>query len=526
MFTKRIFLLFWISILLGNLLFSSEMDQLDEPISRKQIQSIIEFLSHDLLEGRAPGTRGGALAEEYMKSVFKLLDIEPYGGEYFQEFTLKGFTTKDLRVNVGGSALMYGEEAVGGFIEEKQSCTMSGEAVFAGFGIVADDWDWNDYKDVSVKDKIVFVRVNEPAPENPESFEGQALTYYGRWIYKIEEAARQGAKGIILIHTTQSAGYGWRIVKTGWFGEKLYLPSTLKSNLLFRGWITEKKFKEVLATHGFSMKKLYANSETPVFRPMNLGFQVEIKGENSFRSFQSRNVVGYIPGNDPVLKKKAVIISAHIDHLGRNPDLHGDNIFNGAIDNGSAVASMIVTAQLLKKYQKNLKFSIIALACEAEESGLLGSHYFANSICPEDVIANINFESTPVREQARDIIAIGGKYSTLEDILKVILKKEKLTYSYYSNPNKGFFYRSDQFSFARKGIPSIWISAGEDYPSGINRIKEFFDGNYHTPRDEYDPNWELQGTIQTIQIAFRLIEYLNQYCPEVKWKGKMPFPVD
>ena len=275
------------------------------------------------------------------------------------------------------------------------------------------------------------------------------------------------------------------------------------------------------------MGVLYEQSEQRGFKPIDLGFTVSLRGKNSFRSFQTRNVVGFIPGSSPIYNEKAILLSAHTDHLGMNPELEGDQIFNGAIDNGSALTAMLMCADALKSCHNHLKYSVILLACEAEESGLLGSRFFANSIDAGSIVANINFESTPVWERASDFMGIGAKYSDLEEILKDIVEDEGLEYSYFSLSNQGFFYRSDQFSFARKGIPSLWISAGESYASGRNRLKDFFvGGDYHTVDDEYDPTWELDSMLQTIRVTIRLIDVLNKRTPDLAWKGRMTFPVD
>ena len=505
---------------------SNGIDSYINHISKRQIQSIIQFLSDDLLEGRAPGTRGGDLAEKYIQSIYKLLDIAPFFKDYFQPITFKAFTTEDLLVEANGLKFGFREHVVGSYVRDEKDFSMEGDAVFMGYGIQSKAWEWDDYKNADVKDKILIIRVNEPGRDNPELFNGKALTYYGRWTYKLEEAARHGAKGVLLIHTDETAGYGWTVVRNSWSGEQVYLPEDLNNNLKFRGWIKEEDFKAMLEKRGINLEELYKKSESREFKPVDLGFKIKIKGKNSFRTIKANNVVGVIPGSDPELKKKYIVISAHIDHLGKDPSLKGDNIFNGAIDNGSAVASMIMTAKVLKEYQKHLKYSIIVLACQAEEAGLLGSKYFARSIDPSTVIANINFESTPVWEKTTDFMAVGGRYSTLEDILKKVLKKEGLEYSYFSMSEQGFFYRSDQFSFARRGIPGIWISAGEKYVSGRNRLMEFFKGNYHTPKDEYNPNWPLESTMQTIRVALLLIDYINQHQPKITWKGKMTFPVE
>ena len=510
------------------------------PATRRQIQSVIEYLGSDHLEGRAPGTRGGELAEEYMRSVFKLLDFEPYGEDYFQEFTLTGYLTRELRIEAGGTELRVGEDVVGTYTGDAAAFELSGGAVFAGYGIVSEGWDWDDYKSVPVKDRIVIVRVNEPgrggttgeggsrdAEEDLSLFDGRALTYYGIWTYKIEEAARRGARAILLVHTDETAGYGWHVVRNSWSGEELFLPSTIENNLVFRGWIREERLRGILDRAGISLDELYGASESRSFDPVDLGIDIAIEGLSDRRSFTTRNVVGYIPAHVQSSDKPAVLLSAHIDHLGKNEALEGDCIFNGAIDNGSAVASMVITAKILKEQQHRLAHPVIVLACEAEESGLLGSRYFAEHIDPGKILCNINFESTPVWGPTRDIMAVGARYSSLEDILKEILEDWGLDYSYFSLSEQGFFYRSDQFSFARRGIPSIWISAGEDYIDGTNHLGNFFKGGaYHTVDDEYDPGWELESTIQTIEAAVRLVEYINTNNPEIEWKGKMTFPVE
>jgi hypothetical protein len=522
---------------------SSDRDNAGGSVSRAEIQGVIEFLSSDLLEGRAPGTRGGELAEEYVRSVFKLLGFEQYEGSYFQEFTLKGYATSNLSVEASGIRLEWKDDIVGSYVRDVTAFALSGGAVFAGYGIVSDAWSWDDYKDVPVEGKIVIVRVNEPGRDAPPPapadsraptagadsilFEGGALTYYGRWTYKIEEAARRGARGILLVHTTETAGYGWHVVRNSWGGEELYLPSSLENDLAFRGWIREECLREIMAKAGTDLGDLYARSETREFMPVDLGFRVMIEGRNASRELTARNVVGVIPGGDPKLKDRSIVLSAHIDHLGRDASLEGDQIYNGAIDNAVPVAAMIMTAKILAARRGDMKYSVIVLACQAEEAGLLGSRYFAERLDPESVVCNINYESTPVWERSRDIMAVGAKYSSLDDIMQKIAGARGLGYSYFSLYDQGFFYRADQFSFARRGIPAIWISAGEEFEGGVNHIRDFFKGGaYHTVDDEFDTAWPLESTKQTIQAAVDLVLYLNRHTPELRWKGKMTFPVE
>jgi Zn-dependent M28 family amino/carboxypeptidase len=518
---------------------SPELHKLkDINISKEDIRAHIEFLASDLLEGRAPGTRGGELAEEYVRSVFRTCGFEPYydSDGYFQEFTMKGYTLTDLEMNAAGVSLRLGEDVVGSFPRDVESFSLTTDAVFCGYGIKSEAWSWDDYKDNDVSGKIVIVRVNEPGRDLPPPltvdedvlFEGGALTYFGRWDYKINEAASRGARGILLVHTTETAGYGWNVVQNSWSGEELYLESDLDNDLSFRGWIREDRLREILSNKGIDLEELYARSETPDFRPVGLDLQVSVEGANSYRSFETRNVVGLIPGSDPANKDKAILLSAHIDHLGMNEDLPGDDkIFNGAIDNGSAVAAMLATARALGERQEELKYSVIILACQAEESGLLGSYHFALSLDPDNIICNINYESTPVWERTGDIFALGAKYSSLEGILHEILAEQRLGYTYFSMYEQGFYYRSDQFSFARRGIPSIWLSAGDEYADGEERLRNFFFGGaYHTVDDEYDPAWPLGGTVQTVETAVRLALYINRHTPTIEWKGRMTFPIE
>ena len=502
-------------------------DDTPRNVSRLEMQSVVEYLASDLLEGRAPGTRGGELAEEYIRSLLKSYDIGPYQGEYFQEFALSGFTTTDLTVEANGVTLAFREDAVGSFTRTGPEFSLSGPAVFVGFGIKTDTWSWDDYKDVDVAGKIVICRVNEPGYNDPALFEGNALTYYGRWTYKIEEAARRGARAILLVHTAQSAGYGWHVVRNSWGGEELYLESEIDNDLVFRGWIREEKLYDMLIPTGISLGDLLTASESRGFTPVDLRFDVSISGRGESRSIDTRNVVGFIPGSDPMLKDKAILLSAHIDHLGMSdtgPD--GDRIYNGAIDNGSAVTAMMLTAKLLRERQDQLKYSVIILACQAEESGLLGSLYFANTLDPASIVCNINYESSPVWGRATSLMGVGSKFSTMEELLTGVADRMGLGYSEFEMSDRGFFYRSDQFSFARKGIPSIWISAGQDFESGTNHLYEFFVGDYHTVDDEYDPEWELESLRQTIEAAVLLSNCINLEMPDIRWKGKLTFPLD
>ncbi len=499
------------------------LEQRSERISRAEMESIAELLGDDLYEGRAPGTRGGDLAEIYMKSLFKFIDLEPgVNGAFLQPFVMKGFSSSGITLTADEVQLDYIDDLVGSFTVEDESVELKGQAVFVGFGITTDIWDWDDYKDVDVKNKIVITRVNDPGMLNTEIFEGGTLTYFGRWTYHIEEAARRGAAGILLIHTDESAGYDWNVVRNSWTGEELYIDSDLQNNLKFRGWIKEGSVRKLLNARNISLDELYEDNASKEFQPVDLGFNLQISGKNSFRDVTNRNVVAEIAGQT----KERIVLSAHLDHLGLDPLKEGDNIYNGAIDNGTALGAMMVVAKILKEFQDDLYYSVTLLACNAEESGLLGSKYYAQNTDRSNIIANINFESTPVWDRSNSIMGIGARFSDLEEIIKALANRNNLKYSTFSLSNQGLFYRSDQFSFARYGIPSVWISAGEDEITGERNYTEFWGKDYHTVKDDFDPEWKLEGMKQTIQYALLLIDHLNQVKTAPMWKSNLPFPVE
>lgn len=499
------------------------LEQRTDHITNAELQSITELLGHDLYEGRAPGTPGGDLSEIYIQSLFKFMDLKPgVNGSYFQPFNMKGFTTSGFSINAGDVNLDYIDDVVGTFTAEDEDVLVDAEAVFVGFGIKTDLWDWDDYKDVDVKDKIVVTRVNDPGIINPEIFEGKTLTYFGRWTYHIEEAARRGAAGILLIHTDETAGYDWNVVKNSWTGEELFIDSDLQNNLKFRGWIKESSLVKVLQANGISLEDLYKSSNTREFKPSNLGFNIRVEGENSYRDVEVRNVVAEIPGKTD----QRIVLSAHIDHLGLDPMKEGDNIYNGAIDNGTAVGAMLLAAKILREHQDKLYYSITVLACNAEESGLLGSKFYAQNTNRENIVANINFESTPVWEASTSLMGIGARFSDFEEMIKEIAARDGLGYSEFSLSNQGLFYRSDQFSFARYGIPSVWISAGEGEVNGERNYTKFWSKDYHTVKDEYNPNWKLEGMKQTVKYALLLIDEMNKKQTSPEMKKDIPFPLE
>ncbi len=501
-------------------------DQKSAPASpsHEQLQSVIEFLADDLLEGRAPATRGGELAEKYLLSLFKFMDLQPDTPQGFlQKFTAKGFTTTTVQLESDGAIYRYSDDIMGNYTGGEGDFSLEGEAVFAGFGIKADPWNWNDYKS-GVKDKILILRATDPGFFIPNIFEGKTQTFYGRWTYKMEEAMRQGAKAVFIIHTPETANYGWTVVQNSWSHESLYLPSAIDGSLVFRGWIREECMKRLLAAKNINLDELYRKSLDRNFEPVPLGFNLRIAGHSVMRDVTTSNVVARIPGKC----EKRIVLSAHIDHLGKSDKKDQDSIYNGAIDNGSAVAALVLTAKRLKEMEKDLYYGITILACEAEEQGLLGSRYYVGNTDRNNIILDINFESSPVWEKSSSFFAEGSRFLDIDRQLEEVSKKSGLKISHFSMVEQALYFRSDQFPFALKGIPGIWISAGEDFASGRDHIKEFFTGDYHKVTDEYHTDWELESLKQTVDVAVQLIEEFNRTKAVPHWKTglAMPFPFE
>jgi hypothetical protein len=490
-------------------------------MSRRLARGIIEFLGSDLLEGRAPGTRGGDLAEAYVESLYKLWDMAPGAGEgYRQELPLKGFRTEELSMDAAGRTLWLGSDVMGNFVSPEESFDLAAEAVFVGFGISAEAFRWDDFKGADLKGKLLVARVNDPGLYDDKLFQGKEQTYFGRWAAHVEEARRRGAAGLLLIHTDDSAGYDWTVVKNSWGGETLFLRDEAESSLKFRGWVREASLREALAGRGIRLEDLYGASLSRDFKPVPLGFPIRIQGRQTVRELKADNLIARIPGR----VKERIVLSAHIDHLGMKDTPEGKVIFNGAIDNATAVAAMLATAKALLDRKEKPHYTIDVLACQAEEAGLLGSRHFVRTADRKGIVANINFESTPVWERAASIMGVGAKYSTLGDMLRTVAKKMRLAVSEFSLSPLGFFFRADQFSFARYGIPSLWISAGEDDASGRRKYTRFWKKDYHTPDDRVRPEWPLEGLEQTVEAALRLVSEIEKSRP--RWKGLLPFPTE
>ena len=508
-------------------------------ITPAEINGHLRFLSSDLLEGRAPATRGGRLAAEYIASQLLGAGVEPgANGSFFQEVPIDivGAAPASIRVIASGKAaatLRYPDDVVvwGGSAVEQSAA--AGEIVFVGYGAAAPEYEWNDFKDVDVAGKILLVLVNDPpAPADaPALFGGRAMTYYGRWTYKFEEAERRGAAGMLIVHTTERAGYPWHTVVGSWAKEQRMLPRdpTLPAPLGVRGWITDSAASALLTQAGLDLGALRRQAASRAFRPVATGIHLDVRFTNSVQHLRSENVVGIVRGRDPRLAKEYVAYSAHWDHLGIGPAVNGDSIYNGALDNASGVADMLAVARLAAASPKP-KRSQLFVFVTAEESGLLGSEYFAaNPTVPvTQIVANLNVDGGNLFGRTRDLRVLGEKKSSLGPQLAAMVKPSGITLSPEEHPEAGSFYRSDHFSFAKAGVPAVSIGAGTDVVGqpkgwGAQQSDDYTAHRYHQPSDGYKPDFDLRGAVQLAEIVHRFGTHLANAPSVATWNKDAEF---
>jgi Zn-dependent M28 family amino/carboxypeptidase len=492
-------------------------------IAGQRIRAHVKFLSSDLLEGRGVGARGGDLATDYIATQFALLGAKPAGdnGTYFQNFTLVGVEpqpeTQLSATMSDGKTIAYKwlDDFVGLTYQQKTNVTFDAGAVFVGHGIAAPEYQWDDYKDVDVRGKVVVLFTNEPPSDDPKFFTGRALTYYGRWTYKYEEAARRGAVAAIIIHTTPTASYGWEVVRSSWGREDQQVKLAAgEPALAFAGWITKEAGEKIAASIGVSADDLLKMAGTRGFRPVALPMRFRGRMPTKVREIQTRNVVARVGGSDPQLKSEAVIFSAHWDHLGIGPAVKGDSIYNGAADNATGCAMILEIARAWAMLPEKPRRSAIFLAVSAEEAGLRGSEYYGqHPVIPAGkTAAALNFDQFMPFGRARDVNVTGAERTTMYPIVEEAAKRFTLTIKPDPRPEAGTYYRSDHFSFARVGIPAFSIEGGEDLlgkPSGTGAklFADFNDNRYHQPSDEYRDDWDFSGMEQ--YARFGLLMGLN-----------------
>ena len=522
------------AILLANAISALATDQLAlrlqpalEAITPDGLLAHIKILASDEFEGRAPGTKGEELSVKYINDQFKQIGLKPGNpdGSYIQEVPLVGIKSEPrMSLAVGGKTteLRYPDDFVASSARLQSEIKVDkSDVVFVGYGIVAPEYGWDDYKDVDVNGKTILTLIGDPpVPDlkdasklDDKMFKGKAMTYYGRWTYKYEIAARKGAAAAVIIHETEPAGYPYSVVKSSWGKENYEIdnPDKNMDAVPVRSWITLDVAKKLLADSGQDFEALKKSAVTKEFRPILLNTKASIEIKQTLRSFKSRNVIGKLEGSDPKLQDEYVIYTAHWDHLGRHPELQGDQIFNGAIDNASGVASIIQLAAAFTKLNPPPKRSVLFMATTGEEAGLLGAKFYAeHPLYPlEKTLADINIDTVNPWGKTHDIEDLSDNNSTLDDLLAAAAQRNGRVMMPNSQPEKGSFYRADHFEFSKRGVPSLYTGGGKDFigkPADFGQQKknDYTAHHYHQVSDEVDPNWDLSGAVQDVDLLFEV----------------------
>lgn len=515
--TNRIVLLASLTMLVS----LAAAQAMESSISDKRLAETVAELASNRYLGRAPGSEGERLTIEYLTSRFEDLGYTPGNpdGTYVQAVPLMGLTVVNkpvLAVRTGDNSfsrlLEYGREYVGWSLYQRRHASVSdAEMVFVGYGVIAPEYNWNDYKDVDVTGKVVLMLVGDPPLEDESLFAGKAMTYYGRWTYKFETAGRMHAAGAVLVHNTEAAGYPWEVVENSWSGEQFDVvrDDAGLSRCAVESWITEPVAQDLFEAVGSSLLAAKEAALSMDFQPMPLGLRASTAIENRTRELTSHNVVARLPGNDERLSAEHIIYSAHWDHLGIGNAVDGDSIYNGAIDNASGVAGVLEIAEEFAARRTELKRSVLFLMTTAEESGLLGAvQYVSQPLYPlESTVANINVDGLNVWGRTEDMVVVGMGQSSLDDLLEEAATSLDRYIVPDSEPEKGYYYRSDHFPFAKAGVPALYADSGVEFRNrphgwGMERRAEYVRERYHKPQDQYEGNWDLSGAVEDMRVLF------------------------
>jgi len=502
-------------------------------ITRGALEAPIRFLSSDLLEGRGPATRADQLTRLYLQTRLEGMGYRPaFGtGTWQQPFDIVGirsqmpkswsFQGRNARVD-----LVWRDDyiAVSGLQSESVALD-DAELVFVGFGIQAPEYQWDDFKAVNLAGKILVMMNNDP-DWDPNLFAGKRRLYYGRWDYKYESAARHKAAGAIIIHTTPSAGYPWQVVQSSWGGEQFELPAAGEARLRLKAWATEEATRRLLKASGYDLDKLLAAAHSRDFRPVPLGIRTSIAFTNTLARVQTANVGGVLPGGDPTLAAQVVVLSAHHDHFGiGEPDAGGDRIYHGAVDNASGCAQVLAIARAFAALHEPPRRSVLALFVAGEERGLLGSRYYAlhPSFPAGRIAADVNIDGGNIFGRTRDATLISMGKSSLDEVAGSVARSQGRVLKPDQFPDRGYYYRSDQFAFAKIGVPALFFADGTDFigrPAdwGRKQIEEWELKKYHQPADKLDGSWNFDGMIQDAQLDMLSAWLITQADGMPTWK--------
>jgi len=515
-------------------------------ISTNDLLQHLQVLSSDEFEGRAPGSRGEELTVNYLVNQFKKFRLKPGNpdGTFVQNVPLMGFTAQPtILFDTRAGPMNFGFPNDCVILSRRQipeTRVENSDVVFVGYGVVAPEYGWDDYKDVDVRGKTIVMLINDPAIPDPSDpakldetqFRGRAMTYYGRWTYKYEIATAKGAAAAIIVHETGPAGYPWFVVVGGNSRENfdLQTPDRNLARVPIEGWITLDNARKLSAAGGHSFEILKRSALKRDFRPVPLNCKATFTVQNALRAVASRNVIAKLPGSDPKLRNEYVIYTAHWDHLGRNTKLEGDQIFNGAYDNASGTAGLLELAEAFTSAKPAPKRTILFLALTAEEKGLLGAKYYAeHPLYPlERTLANINMDGINVLGRTRDLGLVGIGQSTLEDTLRSFVVAQGRELLPEAEPEKGYFFRSDHFEFAKQGVPALYVDEGINFigqPADFGKRKreEYIDRDYHKVTDEIKADWDLAGGVEDLQLLFRVGYAVAQSSAWPEWKEGSEF---
>ena len=495
-------------------------------IDARAILDRIKIISADEYEGRAPGTRGEELTVKYLEDEFRKLGLQPGNpdGSYTQKVPLVGITaanTQPLTVSKGAErqTFKWADDVVAWTKRVTDAAAIrNSDLVFVGYGVTAPEYSWDDFKGIDVKGKTIVVLVNDPQVPDPSDpskldsklFNGTAMTYYGRWTYKFEEAARRGAAGALIVHETGPAGYPFSVVQ-GNLQEKfdLVTPDKNMGRAAIEGWITLDTARRIFEMAGEDFDARRKQALAREFKPVPLGLQASLGVRNSLRTLDSHNVLAKLEGSDPTLANEYVVYTSHWDHLGVGKPVNGDKIYNGALDNASGVAALLEIARAFTQSEPRPTRSILFVMVTAEEQGLLGSQYY--SVTPlyplAKTLANINIDGVNQWGRTKDITVIGMGASDLDDYLRDAAADQGRTLRPDPEPEKGFYYRSDHFNFAKQGVPALYTDSGVEFigkPADYSQKKrdEYTEHDYHAPSDEVKPDWDLSGAAEDAQLMF------------------------
>jgi len=536
----QFFLFLFLVVLTGCKVENNRINKSLAGITDVGLKRQISILASDDFQGRAPSTVGEEKTIAYLADQFKQAGLEPANnGSYFQEVSLVKLTTdKSMKFDITGRKgslnLKYSDDFIGSTPQLSDSINFNkSDIVFVGYGINSQENNWNDFSTIDVKGKTILILVNDPgyATGDKTLFNGKSMTYYGRWTYKYEEAARQGAKAAIIIHETGAAGYPWAVVQNSWSGSLFYLEDNelSKSNLQFKGWVTTETAKKIFETAGLDYDKLIISASKRGFKPVDLKLEASVQFKNKVEHTKSNNVAALWPGTNR--SDEYIIYTAHWDHFGINSAFKPDSILNGAVDNASGTAALVEIAKAFTRLKEKQNRSVLFLSVTCEEQGLLGSEYYAkHPLFPlSKTVGEINMDALNIFGPTRDMTIVGYGNSHLDDYAVAVLKKYERYASPDPSPEKGGYFRSDHFSFAKAGVPSLYLAEGVDNVEhgkewGMVTQDKWIMENYHKPSDNFEPGkWNFDGMVEDVKVYFETGYDLSISKEFPEWSKDFPF---